>query len=63
MNTALAIDYVDPKTDHKFHLPIFAFKKPSNVREYAKLEKLLDELIDEAETFDSNLPLKSSLMN
>ena len=44
---ALAIDYIDQKTDHKFHLPISVFKKPNNVREYAKLEKILDQLIDE----------------
>jgi len=44
---ALAIDYIDQKTDHKFHLPISVFKKPSNISEYAKLEKLLDKLIDE----------------
>ena len=25
---ALAIDYVDQKTDHKFHLPVSVFKKP-----------------------------------
>lgn len=47
MSIALAIDYVDPKTAHKFHLPISALKRPSNAREYAKLEKILDELIDE----------------
>ena len=47
MSVALAIDYIDPKTDHKFHLPISAFKKPSNIKEYAKLEKILDQLIDE----------------
>lgn len=44
---ALAIDYVDQKTDHKFHLPISVFKKPENAREYSRLEKILDELIDE----------------
>ncbi len=47
MSVALAIDYVDPKTDHKFHLPISVFKKPSNAKEYSKLEKILDKLIDE----------------
>ena|SRR3989338_9125173 len=47
MSIALAIDYIDPKTDHKFHLPISALKKPSNAKEYSKLEKILDELIDE----------------
>ena len=44
---ALAIDYIDQRTDHKFHLPISVFKKPSNAKEYYKLEKLLDEIIDE----------------
>lgn len=43
---ALAIDYVDRKTDHKFHIPISVFKKPRNAKEYSKLEKLLDTLID-----------------
>ncbi len=45
--TALTIDYIDQKTDHKIHLPISVFKKPSNNREYSKLEKVLDKLIDE----------------
>ncbi|EKD72679.1 MAG: transcription regulator containing HTH protein [uncultured bacterium] len=44
---ALKINYVDQKTKHEFHLPISVFKKPSNVKEYSKLEKILDELIDE----------------
>lgn len=43
----LRIDYVSQKTKHEFHLPISAFKKPSNSKEYTKLEKILDELIDE----------------
>jgi len=47
MSAALAINYIDPKTDHKFHLPISVFKKPGNANEYSKLEKILDELIDE----------------
>src|SRR5690349_18720221 len=48
MSTAvLSIDYVDKKTDHKFHLPVSVFKKPSNAKEYANLEKVLDKLIDE----------------
>lgn len=51
---ALAIDYVDQKTDHKFHLPISVFKKPSNVREYSKLEKILDKLIDEVRDNDKH---------
>ncbi|GEM_PF-5421699 len=45
--TALAIDYVDKKTEHTFHLPISVFKKPTNSAEYSKLEKVLDKLIDE----------------
>ncbi|HEX4044508.1 MAG TPA: helix-turn-helix domain-containing protein [Gammaproteobacteria bacterium] len=53
MNTAaLAIDYVDQKTNHKFHLPISVFKKPKNAREYAALEKILDKLIDEVRDND-----------
>lgn len=43
---ALKIDYFDSKTEHAFHLPISIFKKPCNDHEYAKLEKILDELID-----------------
>jgi HTH-type transcriptional regulator/antitoxin HigA len=45
--SALAIDYVDQKTSHKFHLPISVLKKPHNAREYSKIEKILDKLIDE----------------
>ena len=44
---ALAINYVDQKTDHKFHLPIYVFKKPSNDEEYNALETVLNQLIDE----------------
>lgn len=44
---ALAIDYTDNKTKHKFHLPITVFKKPIDDQEYLKLEKILDYLIDE----------------
>jgi len=47
MSMTLAIDYIDHKTSHKIHLPISVFKKPTNAKEYAKLEKILDELIDE----------------
>jgi HTH-type transcriptional regulator/antitoxin HigA len=46
-NTVLAVDYIDRKTDHTFHLPISVFKKPNNDKEYSKLEKILDTLIDE----------------
>jgi HTH-type transcriptional regulator/antitoxin HigA len=44
---ALKIDYVNQKTERKFILPVTVFKKPSNSKEYSKLEKILDELIDE----------------
>lgn len=47
MSMTLAIDYIDQKSSHKIHLPITVFKKPSNAKEYAKLEKILDELINE----------------
>lgn len=50
----LAIDYVDKKTDHKFHLPISYFKKPANAKEYARLEKILDKLIDEVRDNDKH---------
>lgn len=42
----LAIDYIDQKTAHKFHIPISMFRKPHNSKEYAKLERILDKLID-----------------
>jgi len=57
---ALAIDYIDQKTDHKFHLPISVFKKPSSAREYAKLEKILDKLIDEVRD-NENHPLTDAM--
>jgi len=44
---ALSIDYIDKKTKHKFHLPLTVFQKPRNKKEYEKLEKILDQLIDE----------------
>ena len=47
MTAALKIDYLDQKTNHEFHFPIAVFKKPTNAKEYTKLEKVLDELIDE----------------
>ncbi len=53
-NTALKINYIDQKTKHEFHLPISVFKKPSNSKEYAKLEKILDELIDEVRDNDKH---------
>jgi HTH-type transcriptional regulator / antitoxin HigA len=54
--TALAINYVDQNTNHKFHLPLSVFKKPINATEYNMLEKLLDQLIDEVRD-DENHPL------
>src|SRR3990167_7058302 len=44
---ALSIDYINLKTDNQFHLPIAVFKKPGNAKEYAKLERVLDKVIDE----------------
>lgn len=44
---ALSIDYMDETTQHLFHLPLSVFKKPENQAEYCKLEKILDQLIDE----------------
>ena len=44
--TALSIDYVDKPNKCEFHLPITAFKIPSNDKEYLKFEKILDQLID-----------------
>lgn len=42
----LSIDYVDRKTANKFHFPVSVFKKPHNNKEYARLERILDTLID-----------------
>ncbi len=53
---ALAIDYINKKTERKFHLPVSVFKKPSNSKEYSTLEKVLDKLIDEVRD-DENHPL------
>ncbi len=44
---ALRINYINQETQHEFHWPISIFKRPSNSQEYAKLEKILDKLIDE----------------
>lgn len=51
---ALAIDYVNQKTKHKFHLPIIAFKKPIDDKEYKYLEGILDHLIDEVRDDESH---------
>src|SRR5436309_3082094 len=53
---ALAIDYIDQKSKHKFHLPLSVFKKPNNDKEYSILEEILDQLIDEIRD-DENHPL------
>lgn len=41
------IDYIDDITEHKFHLPLAVFKKPTSQEEYDYLEAILDEIIDE----------------
>lgn len=51
---ALAIDYVDHKTKHKFHLPLAVFKKPIDDAEYQHLETILDRLIDEVRDDESH---------
>ena len=56
----LAIDYTSELTHHNFHLPINAFKKPSNEREYKRLEKILDSLIDEVKG-DERHPLATAM--
>ncbi len=43
---ALAIDYVDKKTERKIHLPISVFKRPVNAKEAEHLMKLLDKITD-----------------
>ncbi len=58
--TILAIDYVDKKTSHKFHLPITVFKKPTNNVEYAALERVMDKLIDEVRD-DEKHPLSIAM--
>jgi HTH-type transcriptional regulator/antitoxin HigA len=54
--TALAIDYIDKKTKHEFHISLVAFKKPANDKEYEDLEGILDRLIDEVRD-DEDHPL------
>ena len=44
---ALAIDYVDQKSHHAFHIPVNWLKMPQNDKEYEKLTTLLNRLIDE----------------
>lgn len=45
-NAALKIDFFDKKLKKAFHYPVDIFKKPATDKEYIKLEKILDELID-----------------
>ena len=52
--SALKIDYVDQNTKHEFHFPISVCRKPNNAKEYSKLEKILDELIDEVKENDKH---------
>lgn len=56
----LSIDYVDKKTQHEFHLPITVFQRPRDSQEYNKLEKLLDQLIDEVRD-NENHPLAPAM--
>jgi HTH-type transcriptional regulator/antitoxin HigA len=51
---ALAIDYINQRSKHKFHLPLSVFKKPKNDKEYSILEKILDQLIDEIRDDESH---------
>lgn len=53
---ALSFDYVNEKTHHNFHLPLFLFKRPETQEEYSRLEKILDNLIDEVQD-DEEHPL------
>ena len=59
-NTPLAIDYFDQRTNHEFHIPLSAFKRPQNESEYKVLEKILDELIDEIRDDESH-PLADAM--
>lgn len=56
MTISLAIDYVDKKTKHKFHLPLVAFRRPTDEKDYEYLERILAQLIDEVRD-DENHPL------
>ena len=52
--STLAIDYFNKKTSHSVHLPVSVFKKPVNAKEYNKLQKVLDSLIDEVRDDEMN---------
>ncbi len=54
--TVLAINYVDQKTKHIFHLPLVAFRKPTSDKDYKYLENTLNRLIDEVRD-NENHPL------
>ncbi len=57
MKTArLKIDYVDGKTKQVFHQPVTIFKKPTNGSDYHRLQRLLDNLIDQVQD-NGNHPL------
>lgn len=45
-STALQIDYIDQKSACELHIPISAFRRPQNLKEYIALQKILDKLID-----------------
>jgi HTH-type transcriptional regulator / antitoxin HigA len=58
---ALTLDYIDVKSKHEFHIPVFAFKRPRNNKEYSIIESYLDELIDETRN-DENHPLAQAML-
>lgn len=43
----LALNYTDQKTNYSLDLPVTVFKKPTNEKEYNKLQLLLHTLIDQ----------------
>jgi len=58
---ALTLDYIDVRSKHEFHIPVFAFKRPRNDKEYGIIESYLDELIDETRD-DENHPLTQAML-
>jgi HTH-type transcriptional regulator/antitoxin HigA len=48
------IEYINPETHHELHLPLSVLKAPRNDREYAALERVLDQLIDEVRDDESH---------
>ncbi len=57
----LTLDYIDLKSKHEFHIPVFAFKRPRNDKEYGVIESYLDKLIDEIRD-DENHPLAEAML-